>query len=98
MRFPKSGRFSNQLSGCRRFTTSPKIATAGASKETASALSAMSASVPTSVFWWPVLAQRTRATGVLTGIPSSRSRPVMDRNRSMPMSMTLVPGEVASAL
>jgi len=52
-------------------------------------------SVPTSVWCLPVVAQRTRATGVVEDIPAAESSPVIAARRSTPMSMTLVPGAEA---
>ena len=57
----------------------------------------MSASVLRSVFWAPVVAQRTTATGVRDGIPAASSSAAMALSLTIPISMTFVPGVAAIA-
>src|SRR5882724_10088748 len=96
MRWPNSGRFSNQFSFERSFTTSPITVTAGEEKFSAVASSAMSASVPAMDCCRPVVPQRTIATGVAAAIPFALRTSAMWPIRSAPIKMIFVPGAFAS--
>ena len=96
MRWPNSGRFSNQFSFERSFTTSPITVTAGAEKFFAAARSAMSASVPAMDCCRPVVPQRTIATGVAAAIPFALRTSAMAPIRSAPIKTIFVPGAPAS--
>ncbi len=97
MRLPKSGRVSNQFSLSRSFTTSPNTATAGALKPVASTFSAMSAERPAQRL---LPARRAPAHQRHRQSPAPRrasiSCAVITPIRSTPMSITFVPGVVAS--
>ena len=97
IRLPKSGRFSNQFKSFRRETTSPKIATAGASKPAALACSAIFSRVPTIVFCWPTVPRWTSATGRFFWLPCANISRVIAANRSAPINITWVPPSLASA-
>ena len=97
MRLPKSESVSNQLSFSRRATTSPNTATAGGLKPVSWARSAIFSRVPARVCWAPVVAHRTRVTGVREGMPAVLSSPAIALSLSTPISMTFVPGARAIA-
>ena len=63
MVLPKSGRVSNQRSFLRSLTTAPMMTRTGEASPASRALTAMSASVPSTDFWRGVLPHWTAIAG-----------------------------------
>ena len=95
-RWPKSGRFSNQFSFERSFTTSPTTTTVGGPIFSRSATFAIVSRVPSIECWRPVVPQRTIATGVFGAMPSRINVSAIWPMRSVPIIITFVPGVLAT--